>query len=382
MGFEIFENHWEITGILNMETPLRIGTSLALYSTSSAPVLLQYDGKNEKYEPFIPGSSLKGVLRATAERILNTHGHSKAIVDTIFGSQNGGAKIKVRDSHIDHTITMDHTTEQRPHAGKNTRFRTEEVIPPIRFRIQIDVDNANDVEISLILKCLDEFNHKRAHIGGGVSRGYGFVSISELKVIKKTPTNLDHGEEKNAEELKSVLKLSSHGSPVIKDTFDYYYAAHTYNLEGCIVCEFQVVCETKFKMPGVEEPTVTMLGQPVIPGSTIKGWLREKFFRSNLNRDRVFGSAQKNGARSRVLISDAFSDKKFTTNDHLPAGEILKCWVVFDNLKQNEISQILNVMKNGDCITGRRTARQTGNRVRFELVKAWKYTLTDPVYVI
>ena len=53
-------------GNLVMETALHIGGGRATFSSSDSPVVLTPDQK-----PFIPGSSFKGALRSTVEKIVS-----------------------------------------------------------------------------------------------------------------------------------------------------------------------------------------------------------------------------------------------------------------------------------------------------------------------
>jgi len=93
--FSKFENRYVVTGKIVLETPLRIGSQRPKHSTSSAALLMRETP--EGFVPFIPGSSLKGVLRISCERIVNTFGAYDKIMSGIFGSQSAGAKIRVRD---------------------------------------------------------------------------------------------------------------------------------------------------------------------------------------------------------------------------------------------------------------------------------------------
>jgi CRISPR-associated protein Csm3 len=67
-GFWQFNNRFIITAILKMDTPLSIGSRISLSpAASDLPVIKTPDGI-----PFIPGSSLKGVIRSHVERIVRT----------------------------------------------------------------------------------------------------------------------------------------------------------------------------------------------------------------------------------------------------------------------------------------------------------------------
>ncbi|GEA30793.1 type III CRISPR-associated RAMP protein Csx7 [Clostridium diolis] len=62
-----FENKYIIKGILKAESPIHIGTGTVDFSPTAVdtPVI-----RDENNNPFIPGSSLKGVLRSFMERLL------------------------------------------------------------------------------------------------------------------------------------------------------------------------------------------------------------------------------------------------------------------------------------------------------------------------
>jgi CRISPR/Cas system CSM-associated protein Csm3 (group 7 of RAMP superfamily) len=63
-----FENRWLITATLRMKTALSVGSRASLLPAGSdLPVIKTPEGV-----PFIPGSSLKGVVRTYVERVLRT----------------------------------------------------------------------------------------------------------------------------------------------------------------------------------------------------------------------------------------------------------------------------------------------------------------------
>jgi CRISPR/Cas system CSM-associated protein Csm3 (group 7 of RAMP superfamily) len=63
-----FENRWLITATLRMKTALSVGSRASLLPAGSdLPVIKTPEGV-----PFIPGSSLKGVIRTYVERVLRT----------------------------------------------------------------------------------------------------------------------------------------------------------------------------------------------------------------------------------------------------------------------------------------------------------------------
>lgn len=400
---------------------MHIGAQRSEYSTASVDVLLQYNADRGQYLPFIPGSSLKGVLRSTARRILTTHGANSNMVDALFGSQNAAAKVRIRDSPGKSGLLLDerlHAATTYKKSGKfyevavqdkwvkpKTRLIDQENISQaVEFEFHIEVENARAEEIALLLRTLDEFRYKRAHIGGGVSRGHGFVSLSETRL---SCTLLDgikiKREEMRESDVRPLLRLDTNSrvqQPF--NSFEAYAGAGSDALEGCIVCEAEAVCDTDFYLKGKEEPMVLGAGRPVIPGSTIKGFLRHLCCRTPVisgkpprvmgydesklkwdveTVDRVFGTTDQ---RSKVLISEAFSDE-IPPGDHIPKGSRLRCWIVFDNMEEQWIRTIIDKLRETNRLTGKTAARGRGptgsprlNRVHFEFRRAWKYHLQDP----
>lgn len=462
--FERFENRYLITGKMRMETPLRIGKQIAPYSISSAPVLLQYDAQQDKYLPFIPGSSLKGVLRSACERIVTTFGMGASWTDTIFGSKEVGAKVRVRDAVADQNRVDERihcTTDAKPvpeiqnrdkckhhcnssercpvsdledqfykpvvieQRGNNpvpkTRLINEENIPTtVSFTFKIEVDNAESRDVGLILLGLDEFNNRRVHIGGGVSRGYGFASVKPIKVTGLSSFDFSFRFEEDpfdisamrGEAIEFLRKNGGYkGNEKRGGNFNVYFRPKKELDGGCIVCEFGVKCVTEFRMKGVDEETVTVDGMPVIPGSTIKGALRHKCYYNPEIKGRgrnvwiegcnepvirwnsekvkyIFGSTN---MRSRILVSDAFSNT--ITNvlggkkiNEIEKGSLLKCWVVFDNMEKEDIKTILDVLNDKIQITGNTSAKRNPkgkperNLIRFDLTKAWKFCIDNFKY--
>lgn len=426
-NFERFENKWTITGVISLDTPLRIGIGGrgAEYSIASSPVLMRYDARLCRYLPFIPGSSLKGVIRTLSERITRTLGYDvcNAVLENkngkiscgrckickIFGggTDNGqGAKIRVRDAVLSSEYKIMYKfTEERPHyadqynrerdkyvinANKNG-YRTEDEISQVSFDLRIELDNASEWDVGLIRLALDEFKHKRAHIGGGASRGNGFVSVDRIRVEKieiqpDAEKIFDFKRNVIIEDEINRLKTSvkpKHHKNIERIDFDVYAYAGDKTPNGCIVCEFEVETMTDFKMPGAEEATVTVSGVPVIPGSTIKGSLKKHFADEWHSRtiDDIFGPVNpRGGHRSRVLISDAFND--VSTTDRIQEGEKLKCWIVFDNMDEDRITKIISTLSKSHKITGVTSSKaiNNGNWVKFTLEKAWKFCIDDFEY--
>lgn len=438
--FGVFQNQWKISAKLNLVTPFRIGggQNAGEYSLSQTPVLLSYDASTQRVLPFIPGSSLKGVLRSSLERIIRTFNESKACVAvvgrntrletkvlcgncvscSIFGSMEAGPKIHVRDSQLQDDMSFGETVEERPHCATvfkenrgfyekqqdfkgrpKTFMRSEEIVAAnTAFDVNIVLDNASEEEVGMILLALEEFNAKRCYIGGSVSRGNGFADVAEVKVVEKTlqknPESLftiDEKEWDKAELLKGAkayLRGIDDGKETQRKDFDVYYRAYNPSpFEGNLVIKYKVETLTDFQMPGVDEATVTSQGVPVIPGSTIKGFLRHEFIKSEDDYlaediDEIFGSTSSASHRSRIIVSDAYPDEDFSEADMIPKGTSLTMWIAFDNIEEKAFNKINEILSKSPVITGKRVACGDGkkdisllkNRVKFTMKSMSQFT--------
>jgi CRISPR-associated protein Csm3 len=223
----------------------------------------------------------------------------------------------------------------------------------------------------MLVLALNEFNNRRCYLGGGASRGYGFADVSGLHVThKKIKDDEDFlfriDEEKVdpyhfCDKARAYLKSINNKTEIESQDFDAYYKAYSESkMEGNVVVQYDVETITEFEMPGVDEPTVTNMGIPIIPGSTIKGFLRHKLIENGTSAsvvDDIFGSTKgQNGHRSRLVISDAFPKNDFAGKDSIPEGTVLSMWIVFDNVTEEELS-LINGLLQGRCrITGKRAA--------------------------
>jgi CRISPR-associated protein Csm3 len=414
--FDVFSNRWEITGKITLVTPLRIGggQNAGAYSLSQSPVLLSYDAHTQTAQPYVPGSSIKGVLRNTMERIIRTLNENKSCIAvgerravhnvlcgrsdcvpcSIFGSQKSGASIRVQDAHLCDDVRFGDVLDERPHCATvydsrsdpyemqmvrrgnfkvpKTILRMEEVVAAnTSFDLKINIDNVNDRDIGLLMLALKEFNYKRCHLGGGVSRGHGFADIEDLKVIKKTIDSDDELFFNVSEEQCDIDKLRDHAKEYLRSIddeneinrrdFDVYYRAYQRKgVSGHLVVEYKITTLKKFQMPGVDESTVTNYGVPVIPGSTIKGFLRHKLIKDGVAAsiiDEIFGSVSGyKQHRSRLLVSDAYPDDDFAESDMIPENTKLTMWVVFDNVESDEVDLINDILTSRQVITGKRIA--------------------------
>lgn len=190
---------------------------------------------NEKITPVIPGSSLKGVLRAQAERILNTmladsKTNADALISDLFGSQENAGLLSIDDVYCDTKSDISLSdwlsedveclskspTERRQHVAID-RFtggasggalysaravKRDMEWEPIRMTLRLpkDGDGADRmVAIAMINLLLRDMRDGFVKIGFGSRRGMGAISAdisSALHEIERHATSM--------EELKSA----------------------------------------------------------------------------------------------------------------------------------------------------------------------------------
>lgn len=240
-----FQNRYELRnryvfrGKLVMETALHIGGGRVTLSSSDSPVVLTPDQK-----PFIPGSSFKGALRSTVEKIVpnlprlwtcalielgeeelrEEHRQGKKICPTVrqgeitqerrerpgeaatiqkqaidglcstcrlFGSPFTAARLNVNDLYMPKEEwggviqTRDGVAIDRDSEKAKDRLKYDfEVVPAsATFDLEIVLENATEQDLQMICVGLSEFVHSFGVIGGKRSRGLGVSRLDDLKVF-------------------------------------------------------------------------------------------------------------------------------------------------------------------------------------------------------
>ncbi len=172
--------------------------------------------------PVVPGSSLKGVLRSLAERVLAAHGPGlacdilaspclgqpggdpvadEALADLcwccrLFGSPHRGGRLAVGD-----LTTNDATTVVRDGVGidrdelcaaDGVKFDYEVVVPETTFTGEIRLEDPEPGDLGLVLGLFELISAGVTGLGGATTRGLGRVSlrcaqVRELRASTWTP---------------------------------------------------------------------------------------------------------------------------------------------------------------------------------------------------
>jgi CRISPR-associated RAMP protein (TIGR02581 family) len=232
-------NRYVFRGNLVMETALHIGGGKATLSSSDSPVVLTPDQK-----PFIPGSSFKGALRSTVEKIVSNlpglwtcslielsneelqeeREQGRKICSTarqgeitrekrehperaatfqkeaidglcstcrLFGSPFTAARLNVNDLYMPKeewsgvVQTRDGVAIDRDSEKAKDRLKYDfEVVPAsTSFFMEIVLENATQQDLQMICAGLSEYEHGFGVIGGKRSRGLGVSRLEGLKVF-------------------------------------------------------------------------------------------------------------------------------------------------------------------------------------------------------
>jgi CRISPR-associated RAMP protein (TIGR02581 family) len=227
-------NRYVFAGKLEMRTGLHIGGGKATLSHTDSPVVLTPDGL-----PFIPGSSFKGSLRSTIEKIvapfpadlglrscgLPSEEHEEELCPTahqqkvasdrrqatdpkkaedllqkaranlchtcqLFGSPFAAARLIVNDiylldnewsgaTQIRDGVAIDRESE----TARNSLKYDFEVVPSTTvFALRLIIENATARDLQLISIGLGEFVSGFGGIGGFRSRGLGACILTDLEI--------------------------------------------------------------------------------------------------------------------------------------------------------------------------------------------------------
>jgi len=244
--FERLKDRYRLSGQLLALTGLRVGGGdRTQHAATQSPIIRDALGR-----PFIPGSSLKGVLRSGLESLLRGLDHEKLhacdpfedrctgpleetakktsrapeldeVVEklctacALFGSPLLAGRVFVRDLALKENGTV--ATEIRDGVGINRDLRVAQTRPAVkydfevvpvgsRFSLEMIVENPNLAQLGLVLEALAMLDRGELLVGGLTSRGLGRGRVEGLKLEHTNARRLFTGEgwqEQNLEETRS-----------------------------------------------------------------------------------------------------------------------------------------------------------------------------------
>ena len=217
------------SGVLVKDNYIGIGSSY-----DAIPHLTEVKGKKETY---IPGSSIRGILRSQSERIGRTLGHlnnadiNKIACDpfapkqsgedycclacTFFGNIKQGSRLKIGDAWESHQGTMyiqDYLAIDRFTGGGSDGRKFDAVIlDRPRYGFEIYIENPAVWEIGWLLLALRDLSEGFTSIGSGSAKGLGQVIIIDetCLLISSNLIEIEEGKETYSGVFKAgLLKYS------------------------------------------------------------------------------------------------------------------------------------------------------------------------------
>ncbi|WPX08783.1 type III CRISPR-associated RAMP protein Csx7 [Anaerocellum danielii] len=247
--FDKFENRYIIKGVITNLNPIHIGAGGSSFNP------LEVDNRIVRYastnEPYIPGSSLKGVLRSFIEQVYpkehcwvtiescckKKENEIKNIKDEyskkpdeyakkvysllcdickVFGSQETASKIYISDLRVREEngkklyklgvrdgVGIDRDTGT---AANRVKYDFEVIEPGAQFDLYMVFENLEDEYVkSFLIPIVEVLKSGELKIGGKTSRGLGRIMLTEkVDIYRITKDNIKDYLEKGLNGIKSL----------------------------------------------------------------------------------------------------------------------------------------------------------------------------------
>lgn len=232
MLMDTFKNKYIVKGIMINITPIHIGIGESDFDP------LQTDNtviRDNNGMPYIPGSSLKGVLRSFIEILINSNISedyeacfivnkpclddekikaiknqykdddkkiAKAIYDgmcdvcKLFGGNHFASKIKIRDSKIiDDKFYIDRRDgvvidRETGTSLDGRKYDFEQVAAGTRFDFFMSADNLEEKQKELFKIIINGLKNEDIYVGGKTSVGLGNIKLTDVEVYEITSDKL------------------------------------------------------------------------------------------------------------------------------------------------------------------------------------------------
>ena len=217
--WDTFSSRLEVTATLRCTTALRIGAGgeSSIPSATDLPVM-----RTANAEPFIPGSSLRGVVRAYIERLVRSlepqPGGGKGACDPldlkrscirsgadderpsvdevcngscrvcrVFGNTYLASRVRFADLpcagawsvEVRDGVAIDRETET---VSGRKKYDFEVVPAGTTFTMRVTADNLDAEEKGLLWLGLRELHDGHVQVGGGKGRGLGWVQLENTEI--------------------------------------------------------------------------------------------------------------------------------------------------------------------------------------------------------
>jgi CRISPR/Cas system CSM-associated protein Csm3 (group 7 of RAMP superfamily) len=330
-GVSMKTRHY-IHGILETRSPLHIGDGFSterlelLNEQTNQPVEINSLTKDCRGSPYLPGSALKGVLRAWAYSHFDTSVHGQ--LEALFGSQRRNkaasndtsdqseemyrrGKVSFLDSMLENTSRQSYADpEHEPpywcsksqtavqtnvRIDRKTRTALDQHLAHyeynpagLQFNVELIAHDLSDEALGLLLVCLKGFNHSEPiQLGGNTSNGWGHANWTLGKVESIGKAELEAW--LNASQPSTVPEPTS----ISQDDLQKYMASFQPQARPYVHIDLEVQFTSPFLVNDPAEvarrdkvdakavtpqhiPLVTVTGQPRLPSESLRGALRSQ----------------------------------------------------------------------------------------------------------
>jgi CRISPR-associated RAMP protein (TIGR02581 family) len=386
-SFNVFNNRVKLYGTLSLVSGLHIGTG-RVFSTSmsDSPVLKDFLGS-----PFIPGSSLKGVLRSNLESSLrslkpdssvwlacdptskpddsdsrcissdakkkitnaNDIDKDKAFFDQsclicrLFGSMWIASKVHIVDMKVKGDwrnewlmvrdgVVIDRESETATTGGK---YDLEAVPAGTHFTFEMIVENPEPYEMGLIMLGIDLINQGFAMLGGSISRGLGRIKIDIDDIVVLTIDNLLEQIRPKGEPIEDTPPPQESTETTINDTQPQdidIFDVLTECLKGTKLSHEELVNALKAK--GIDEKMLKDKGF----GKDKKPW--KPFFEKAVKEEKIALSNDKYYLPGEVPVLTVKVEQENTeeSSKNQEHEKKIECWKneLWRKLQQDELDKI------------------------------------------
>lgn len=200
------KERYKIIGKIVTQEPLHIGSGESIKDPTEPDMPLI---KLQNGQPYIPGSSLKGVIRTEFERIspelkkmvcsaedgipARCIPPNLCLACSLFGTQSHASKIIFRDAYLSEKEKDAEVISVRPgvqinrqsHSVEQGPFKIEFIKKEVSFDFEVILENPSDLELGMLFTTINSLSD--GSIGGNISRGMGKVAINIDKILLFTP---------------------------------------------------------------------------------------------------------------------------------------------------------------------------------------------------
>ena len=343
----------EITGILTPKSSFRVGTGEVLDPFSDMPVL-RFENRHGR--PWLPGSSLRGVLRAHLAREYSVLGVHHQVLENLFGfggTQPRMGRIRVLDSIPDCDPAPSPELRDHVHiipewgaAADKMKFDVE-VVPPVstlQFPLRVVYEGpadekSNNEELILLGEALRAFQTGLIRVGGRSGIGFGYFVLTTWTIRRfdrSTPEGISAwlrwrlGDESAG--ICAAIRFPPGQSAHVEPRSDLQ-PFHYLDFRITLRCEGPLLVKSPVRQDSPDaKPVKSAAGSYYLPGSSLRGVMRSHAFRiadsQNTGQEPVehlFGCVKgdRSGRRGLLEVRDGKVSRAETVNsDHVAIDRI------------------------------------------------------------